>query len=68
MAEEEQQALLNAFGKNITAKRMQTLKANIKTKLATISPLCPTPDVMFIGQPLFTFTPVSPVEVAKLLS
>ena len=30
--------------------------------------MCPTPEAIFIGQPLFTFTAVSPAEVAELLS
>ena len=47
--------------------KIKTLKINNKTKLATISPLCFTPEAIFSGQVLSTFIPVSLAEVAKLL-
>ena len=65
-SEVENQSLCISFSIFFSTK-IQTLKANIKTKLATISPLCSTSEAIFIGQPLFTFTPVSPAEVPKLL-
>ena len=66
-SEVENQSLCISFS-NFFSTKIQILKANIKTKLATISPLCPTPETIFIGQPLFTFTTISPAEVVKLLS
>ena len=56
-SEVENQSLFISFFIFFSTK-IQTFKANIKSKLATISPLCPTPEAIFIGQPFFTFTSI----------